>query len=421
MGQARRITIHINANQLDDGIEDLCGAIACGFGPWSLFMQMVEFCYESSYTKLWRALTVNKTIECLSLAGSATPDDASNTACRAVSEFFEKNETVRYLDISGYDAKLDEGRLGKEFSKSLSGLRKNKRIEHLRVRSQMLNINIGDLAQALAGNRTLQTVDCESNDFNLSNYWHLIKHVDLNPSIRHFSAFSELELERAKRKSMEDAGGTYSVPKRRNSVMTRLRSERPQTASNGALVDQLKMEWENAASCLSNILERNSGAPAETPPGEELSNLQSDRNSYPVGAFTAEFGGLAIRDAVSRQAQNARASVSPGQSPAMDMSTLAGRESRSQSLASSEAAPSPATDRGSFASGRASPPVQAATDGQDRNSDGAQSPVLMGLESHYTYHEEGHDQDLGMVMRSYNRFLGDAENRIDEEEIGSGG
>src|SRR5687767_6679412 len=296
MGQARQLTVHINANRLDEGIEDLCGAVACGFGPWSLFMQMVEFTHEESYTKLWRALTVNKTIECLSLAGSATPDDASDTACQAVSDFFEKNTTVRYLDLSGYDAKLDEGRLGREFSKSLSGIRKNARIEHLRVRSQMLNINIGDLAEAIEGNSVLHTIDCEANDFNLSNFRHLIKHLEGNRTIRYFSAFSEHELHRVVNKSVDDAGAAVSVPKRRGSVLSRLRHEKPAAPTPDPLVGHLKAEWDVAVQQLEKVLARNRKLFDDVDLEHSGIDPYAQAEDAANAEFASDFGGLALRE-----------------------------------------------------------------------------------------------------------------------------
>jgi hypothetical protein len=237
-------------------------------------MQMLEFNYEASYVKLWKALTVNKTIECLSLAGSTTPEAASSSACQTVSEFFSNNDTVRYLDISGYDAKLDEGRLGREFSKALGGMKSNKRIEHLRVRTQMLNINIGDLAEAISSNNTLHTLDCEDNDFTISNLRHLIRHLTNNFTIRHFSAFSQQELSRSVRKSVTTAGS--STPTRRNSVIARFKHDRSHHGSHGndqALVQHLKDEWDAAIAELNLILARNQRQYADAKQSDDETEL----------------------------------------------------------------------------------------------------------------------------------------------------
>ena len=415
--------MHINANRLDEGIDDLCGAVACGFGPWSLFMQMIEFTHEVTYTKLWRALTVNKTIACLSLAGSATPDDASDTACQAVSDFFERNNTVRYLDLSGYDAKLDEGRLGREFSKALSGIRKNTRIEHLRVRSQMLNINIGDLAEAIAGNNTLHTIDCEANDFNLSNFRHLIKHLEGNRTIRCFSAFSGEELRRAVNKSVDDAGAAMSVPRRRGSVLARLRHERPQPSPADPLIGQLKTEWDVAVQQLEKVLARNRKMDDEAELENSEGGPRMGNAETADGAFAFDFGGLALTEHESRRSRSLRARADTAQSSVVDMSglSLTGRVSRSQSVVSSEAALSPVTDGGSFGSGIPTPPDFESPDGREYRTEGGQSPDPSVDEGNYSLYQGTVEQEPGLMMKAHRRFYSDAVDRIVEEDpvIGS--
>lgn len=411
MGQARKMTVHINANRLDDGIDDLCGALACGYGPWSLFVQMVEFNYESSYTKLWKALMVNKTIECLSLAGSSTPDAASWTACQAVSEFFTNNNTVRFLDISGYDAKLDEGRLGKEFSRALSGMRDNARIEHLRVRSQMLNVNIGDLAEAISGNKTLHTLDCEDNDFNLSNYRHLVKSVNDNTTIRHFSAFSPPELEKSMRKTIPTPG--TATPNRRSSMMARFRHEKPNN-TNGAdkfIIQQLKNEWEASVAELELVLERNKRLYEESNHSDDETDSQSSRSRHEgEGAFSQSFGGLAFREYESRRRKSSSIPGTPTRRPPpLPLETSI---ARSNSTLSSEAATSPTSPVGSFIS----PPQTPSEGGSPTRRTFPpipESPASdLVADTNYTY-ADGYEP--GLHMKTTRRPFGEAVGRIEEE------
>lgn len=385
-------------------------------------MQMVEFTHEDSYTKLWRALMVNKSIECLSLAGSATPDDASDTACQAVSDFFENNTTVRYLDLSGYDAKLDEGRLGREFSKSLSGIRKNTRIEHLRVRSQMLNINIGDLAEAIAANNTLHTIDCEANDFNLSNFRHLIKHLEGNRTIQYFSAFSEQELQRVVNKSVDEAGAAMSLPKRRASVLSRLRHERPAAPTTDPLVGHLKAEWDVAVQQLEKILARNRKLSDDAELEYAEDNPYARAEDAANAEFASDFGGLALREYESRRPSSPQARVNTGHGSGVDIAglSLTGKISRSQSMVSSEAALSPVTDVGSFGSGIPTPPELESPDGKEYQSEGAQSPEPGAEDGNYTYYHGNQDQDSGLLMKTQRRYFGDAADRIIEEDAANG-
>lgn len=420
MGQSRRMTVHINANRLDEGIDDLCGALACGYGPWSLFIQMVEFGHESSYIKLWKALTVNKTIECLSLAGSSTPDAASPTACQAVADFFSNNDTVRFLDISGYDSKLDEGRLGREFSKALSGMRSNSKIEHLRVRSQMLNINIGDLAEAISGNKTLHTLDCEDNDFNLSNYRHLIKHINDNLTIRHFSAFSPQELERSVRKSVTTPGS--ATPTRRASVISRFRHDKTHRGGDKALVQQLKNEWDAAVADLDLILERNKRLydKARNSDDEVGSHSSSSGSHDCEGTFSASFGGLAFREYESRRAKSCSSGTgtptrkSSAAGSTTSITDLAGRLMRSNSVVSSEVAISPTS-----ASGSISPVAHTPVEG-DSPRERFFPPIPEGCpdysnEGNYTYSEVPHTEP-GLQMKAFRRPWRDSVSRIEEEE-----
>ncbi|KAJ6446376.1 leucine rich repeat protein [Purpureocillium lavendulum] len=430
MGQARRLTIHLNGNRLDEGIDDLCNAIANGYGPWSVFLQMVEFASEANYIKLLRALTVNKTIECLSLAGTATPESASGVACQAVAEFFAKNDTVRFLDFSGYDSKLDEGRLGREFSKALSGIRLNTRIEHLRVRSQMLNFNIGDLAEAISGNKALHTLDCEGNDFNLSNFRHLIKHLDDSTTIQYFSAFSAHELSRAIRKSVETASAAAPIM-RRSSVMSRFRSEKVPVGTGKPLVQQLRDEWDAAVADLDRVLQRNQQLLRDKEESDDEAMMPpSGRQGDAENAFSSAFGGLARREFESRRSKGSQGSISPQRRPTSvsanpSSSDLVGQGiARPVSTVSSEAAVSPTTD-GASTGGIPSPPeLESPSDKDFSLADVQRALAAFGAfgdsrDNNYTY-TDAPDADGGLQMKRFRRYWGSATTRIDEEDGGAG-
>ena len=425
MGQGRKITFHLNGNRLDEGIEDLCGAIACGYGPWSLFVQMVEFNHEASYIKLWKALTVNKTIECLSLAGSSTPDSVSSKACEAVSDFFCHNDAVRFLDISGYDAKLDEGRLGKEFSRSLGGIRSNTRIEHLRVRSQMLNFNIGDLAEAISCNKTLHTLDCEDNDFNLSNFRHLVKYIGKNMNIRHFSAFSAQELNRSVRKSIPSINSGSATPSRRVSVMSRFRPEKPQIGGDKALVQQLKGEWDDAIAELELVLERNRQTYEESKYNADDDDSGSSINNRDgEETFSASFGGLAFTEYESRRTKHSSTSGTPTHRMSASGSTaslqdlhnlptrFAGMVVRSNSTVSSEAM-SPTSGSGSGSPNQTPSEGSSPRDGMFPSI--PEAAIGYSGESHYVYTDNSF-ADSGLQMKPFRRPWADSVSRIEEED-----
>lgn len=430
------MTVHLNANRIDEGIEDLCGALSCGFGPWGLFMQMIEFTQEANYVKLLRALTVNRSVECLSLAGSSTPDSASDTACQALSEFFAKNNTLRFLDISGYDAKLDEGRLGRGFSTALSGLRTNTQLEHLRVRSQMLNLNIGDLAEAISANRTLHTLDCEGNDFNLSNFRHLVRHLEENTAIRYFSAFSDKDLTRTIQKSVNNAISA-TVPRRRSSVISRFRTEKPQQDVSRPLVQQLKDGWDDAVQTLQRIMERNQMIFQE---GEDSRRDSSPpcyaRNADGEVVFTKAFGGLALRAWQSQRGRSrASSNMLPQRSSAVSLTRMnsrlqglaiesGARDTRSYSLVSTDSALSPVTDSPSTGSAVPTPPeLESPVDKEyslgNRQNSNISNDGLLEYEYSYPDSQDGDlGTDAGLEMRPHRRFWSDRAGRIEEEDNG---
>lgn len=415
--------LHLNANRLDDGIDDLCGAVACGFGPWTLFLQMVEFALETNYIKLLRALTVNKTIECLSLAGMTMADAASSTACQAIADFLTKNNTVRFLDISGYDSKLDEGRLGRGFSGALSGIKSNTRIEHLRVRSQMLNANVGYLAEAVSANKTLHTLDCEGNDFNLSNIRHLIKHLEDNSTIRQFSAFTDQELSRTIQKSMHTASAP--LPVRRPSVMSMLRHEKPQTGSGKPLVQQLKDEWDGAMADLDQLLRTNREASAEKQGGDgDCVSCAQWRDIDVERDFSSAFGGLAWKEFERCRAKRLQGPTSPQRQSMSGPATHAtddgarGEAGLSNSTISSEVATSPSTDGASTADMPSPPELESPTEREYGLGDGQSAVTVMdeARDCNYTFCD-GID-DVGLQMKRYRRYLDTTTSRIEEEEGG---
>lgn len=442
MGPSREVTVHANASRLDEGIDELCDVLADGYGPWSLFMQMVEFNQESNYIKLWRALTVNTSIECLSLAGSSIPDEASSAACQTVADFFAKNDTVRFLDISGYNAKLDEGRLGKRFSSSLIGMRRNTRIEHLRVRNQMLNVNIGDLAEAMSGNTTLHTLDCEDNGFNLSNFRHLIKHLDDNTTICNFSAFTPSELQRVVRKpSAFTPGTTAAPPTRRASIVSRFRQERPQSSGDKALVQHLKDEWDAALEDLRLIMERNNQkrrllideSTMASPEYSEDEPVTTATTSLDEGVrdggeecvFSKAFGGLAAPQRQPRHGKSiADLQGMVGRLDTRNVSSI--RRSSSTASSSDAAAVSPTSASGSISPARTPPddvPDSPKRTLSLRNPDsGSGSSFDYSVDGHYTYaygdgpHGGPSPADVGLQMKAFRRTWGDSVSRIDEED-----
>lgn len=208
--------LHLNGNPLEDGIDDFSRALALTPGPAGLHMDMVEFRHEANFVVLMKALTSNKHMTFLSMAGTApTPladDPCGPDVCEALEAFFRGNTSVRYLDLSGYSGKLDEGQLARGFARSLRGLATNETLTHLRIRNQKLHDDVGTLGVVIRQNSTLRMLDCQDNNWNLTSLQFLSKSLKLNKSLIEFP-FPETEYERVWRRVVTDVRRQSGISK----------------------------------------------------------------------------------------------------------------------------------------------------------------------------------------------------------------
>ncbi|KUI59824.1 NACHT, LRR and PYD domains-containing protein 12 [Cytospora mali] len=224
LGHHTSAHLHISGNPLEDGIDDLCRAISMTPGPVGLHMDMVEFRDETNFVALMKALMANKNISFLSMAGTA-PTPSANApcppeVCEALEEFFANNKSVRYLDLSGYSGKLDEGQLGKGSARSLRGLASNDTLTHLRIRNQDLHEDVGTLGEVIRQNSKLRMVDCRDNNWNLTSVQFLAKSLKLNKTIIEFP-FEQTEYDRVWKRVVTDV-------RRQNISKTAMATQREQ-------------------------------------------------------------------------------------------------------------------------------------------------------------------------------------------------
>lgn len=190
--------LHLTANPLEDGIEDLSRALLTNdnntnintntpSGPTGLHMDMVEFRHEANFVALMQALARNTHLTVLSMAGTAPTCPSprgSDEISDALEAFFQANHTVTHLDLSGYSGKLDEGQLARGFARGLRGLATaNTTLTHLRIRNQNLHDDVGIVGTVLRQNTTLRMVDCRNNSWNLTSLQFLAKSLAQNPSV----------------------------------------------------------------------------------------------------------------------------------------------------------------------------------------------------------------------------------------------
>lgn len=202
------VHLYLNSNPLEVDIADFVQALGqCRGGRFGLHMDMVEFQEEENYIDLIGALTTNLYIDYLSLVGSApmptTDDTCSDQTCSVLETFFRENQSVRYLDLSGFCGKLDDGQLGKGSGSALRGLADNQTLTHLRIRNQNLHDSTGILGTLIQSNTALRYLDCGDNGFNLTSQRFMSKSLEANNTMLMY-AIAQDEVEQVLRACLKD-------------------------------------------------------------------------------------------------------------------------------------------------------------------------------------------------------------------------
>jgi len=196
VGVDHGLDMSLSGNPLEEGIEDLAGAILQNTLPARLTMDMVEFREEANYCLLIRVLTDTKHLRHLSLVGTVPVPSMRGTCSseivRVLENFLVHNTSLRSLDLSGYCGRLDDGQLAKGFARALLGLVRNRTLRSFKVRNQNLHDDAGILGQVVAGNRGLVSFDCQDNGLNLSTLKFLVSSLKENKKIVDFP-FDEAE------------------------------------------------------------------------------------------------------------------------------------------------------------------------------------------------------------------------------------
>lgn len=201
--EPRSLHLHVNENNLGNGCSHLFDAVKKNKTPTHLSMQMIEFKKEDHFRELVNALRKNRTIKYLDISKASLPYDAGPETCKALQHMFEENETLEALDISGENAHLDVARFGIGLNLALTGLKKNKTLQVLRLEHQKLGLQgANTLASVLEENESLREVHCENNDINLQSFTVLVNGLQCNSTLLSLSSMDRdrtLSLERVRR------------------------------------------------------------------------------------------------------------------------------------------------------------------------------------------------------------------------------
>lgn len=256
LGGGRDISLFLNENSLEMGSMDWIDLIEGNEAPRVLHLDMIQFQHQRNFHRLITALTRNKTIEFLSMVGTGPPTGANAEMSEVLFDFFKLNDTLKYLDFSGYSGKLEESQMGWSLSGAISGLMQNRSLLQLRIRNHDLGAaeDVTEMCRVLAINEGLVMLDCQNNNFNHSQFANLVNALNSNHRLISFpwsDADRDYALHAEKRRFMRTLAQPGKPP--------------PVTLSKSAehrldgVLKGLKANWEAEAKRIDEIIRRNRG------------------------------------------------------------------------------------------------------------------------------------------------------------------
>ncbi|KAI0526574.1 hypothetical protein F5B22DRAFT_166229 [Xylaria bambusicola] len=254
IGAGRDMHLLLNGNPLEVGSTDWIDLIHAGEAPTKLHLDMIQFQHESTFNSLLTALTHNKTIKFLSMVGTSPPSRVTSKTSDLLSNFFRKNTTLQFLDLSGYSGKLEDGHLGWGLSSALDSLNENTSLRQLRLRNHDIGSaeDLTGLHRFLMANTGLTMLDILHNNFDHRQFGELVQALSHNHQLISFP-LSQLDREYAI--SKERRLFTNMQWKSTTRVPDKL-SKSAETRLDGVL-KRLHTDWESEAEKVASILERN--------------------------------------------------------------------------------------------------------------------------------------------------------------------
>ncbi|KAI0443391.1 RNI-like protein [Xylaria telfairii] len=254
IGTGRDMHLSLNGNPLEAGSTDWIDLIHGNEAPTKLHLDMIQFQNESNFNKLLSALSHNKTIKFLSMVGTGPPDRVTSMTSDLLSKFFSTNDTLEFLDLSGYSGKLEDGQLGWGLSGALSGLKENTSLHQLRLRNHDMGAaeDLTELCRIIMSNKGLAMFDIQHNNFDHHQFGKLVQALSYNNQLISFpisQADRDYAISKEKRLFMkaQKRSTTKAQDKLRKSAENRLQ---------GTLT-LLQEHWDSEAKKAKDILERN--------------------------------------------------------------------------------------------------------------------------------------------------------------------
>jgi hypothetical protein len=268
--EVRDLQLHVSANRLEKGVQDIVNAIQENHTPSHLVVRMIEFAKEDHFKQLLQALRTNTTIRSLDISKASLPYDAGPETCEALRLVFAENTTLEELDISGEQAHLEVTRFGIGLNHALTGLKKNNTLKVLRIEYQNLGLEgANTLSSVLEENSSLTHIHCEHNDISLQGFTILVNSLAKNYTVLEVPFMLDDQGESIKRmnKSIRDSRRTATTEKnnQKSSMRKTLTSfgvskpQKPDVTPQDVdeVVRILGEKWETEMRRMAMFLERN--------------------------------------------------------------------------------------------------------------------------------------------------------------------
>ncbi len=250
----RDISLLLSENPLESGSTDWIDLIEGNHAPRKLHLDMIQFEHQRNFHRLITALTQNKTIEFLSMVGTGPPTGADSEMSEILFNFFKLNDTLQFLDLSGYSGKLEESHMGWSLSGAISGLMQNRSLLQLRIRNHDLGAaeDVTELCRVLATNEKLAMLDCQNNNFDHNQFGKIVHALHHNHHLISFP-LSEADRDYALQEEKRRITKTPSQSGRPPSITL---SKLAESRLNGSL-KWLKGYWETEVKRIKEIIRRN--------------------------------------------------------------------------------------------------------------------------------------------------------------------
>ncbi|KAK4569980.1 hypothetical protein LTR86_002950 [Recurvomyces mirabilis] len=182
--EARDLHLDISQSHLSDDLLVMTKAVSSGLTPTHLTMKAIEYRDEASFRKLLNALATNRSIRYLDMSHTALPGEIGEDTARALERLLGENDTLVELNISGEESRLASSRFGGNINQALSGLKRNKTLQCLRIEKQKLGLQgASTLADVLKANSTLRELHCGNNEIPLHGFTDLINSLVDNTTL----------------------------------------------------------------------------------------------------------------------------------------------------------------------------------------------------------------------------------------------